>query len=167
VGRVWAAAHVHSDLSCRSPPGHAAHPSVNIIKLAPHITKAATSRCGSRTLSFHPLLVSPLCTHTSSIHPPSPAPPRSVLRAQLDGYRQSRPSMTLGVLRKDPAQVVTTRRTVIAAEQCRAQWVALETHSRPGYIYHQFPPPPPQHPAALGCHRSQAQGHVRRVEASS
>ena len=57
--------------------------------LGQHIdTKAATSRCGSCTLSFHPLSVSPLCTYTSSIHPPSPAPPRSVLQAQLNGYRQ-------------------------------------------------------------------------------
>ncbi|KAI0260260.1 hypothetical protein BGY98DRAFT_994814 [Russula aff. rugulosa BPL654] len=55
-----------------------------------------------------PPFISPLCTYTSSIHPPSPAPSTSVLQAQLNGYRQLRPSMTLGVLRKDPAQVVTT-----------------------------------------------------------
>ena len=79
-----------------------------------------------------------------------------VSRAQLDGYRQPRPSMTPGVLREDPAQVVTRRRIVIVAEQCRAQWVVLETHSRPGWTYRRFPPPPPQHPVALGCHHSQA-----------
>jgi hypothetical protein len=48
-------------------------------------------------------------------------------RAQLDGHRQPHPSMTLGVLREDPAQVLTRRRIVIVAERF---WVALETHSR-------------------------------------
>ncbi len=53
-----------------------------------------------------------------------------VPRAQLDGHCQPHPSMTLGVLREDPAQVPTRRRTVIVAERFRAHWVALETHLR-------------------------------------
>jgi hypothetical protein len=74
--------------------------------LGQHIdTKAATSRCGSCTLSFHPLSVSPLCTYTSSIHPPSPAPPRSVLQAQLNGYRLLR--MILGFFPTTAAQFST------------------------------------------------------------
>ena len=81
-----------------------------------------------------------------------------VLQAQRDGRRQPRPSMTLGVLREDPAQVRTRRRIVIVAERFRHPYlVALETHLMPGLIYRRFPPSPPQHPIALGCHhRNQA-----------
>ncbi len=79
-----------------------------------------------------------------------------VLQAQLDGNLQPRPSMTHGVLREDPAQELTRRKIVIVAERFRVHWMALETHSRLGATYRQFPLSPPQHSVVLCCLRSQA-----------
>jgi hypothetical protein len=82
-----------------------------------------------------------------------------VSQARLDGRHQSLPSMTLGMLREDPAQaqMLTRRRTVIVARRFRSHWVALETHSRVVWSYRRLPLPDPcQHPVALGCRRSQA-----------